>query len=243
MRPLPEARPSTAPTNSGGSQALKLIACNLALLLAVSFRMEAQTGSPETQDENPVHGLVTKGLVAKKPYRPITPKERIRWELNGTVGPESLFAGVLSAGMGTAVNRPNEAGPTWGGFGERYGLRLSGVSTGNAIEAGLGAIWGEDPRYDRLAGQPFGSRVRNAIKLTFTARYSDGHLGPAYARFVAAAGNNVLSDLWRPRSETDPADTLLRVISGMLGRMGANTFIEFWPDVRKHILHRSGDEE
>jgi hypothetical protein len=150
---------------------------------------------------------------------------------------------VLSAGMGTALNRPSEDGPSWGGFGQRYGVRLTGVAIGNGIEAGLGAIWGEDPRYDRLPGQPFGSRVRNAIKLTFTARYSDGHLGPAYARFVADAGNNVLSDMWRPRSETDPADTLLRMVSGILGRMGANTFIEFWPDVRKHVLHRATEEE
>lgn len=232
--------------DSGRSQILPLwkrIVCNFALLLVISIPLWAQSGSPDAEEENLARHLVTNGLVIKKPYRAITAKERVRWDLKGTLGPESLFAGVLSAGMGTAVNRPREAGPSWGGFGERYGLRLTGVATGNAIEAGLGAIWGEDPRYDRLPGQPFGSRVRNAIKLTFTARYSDGHLGPAYARFVATAGNNVLSDMWRPKSETDPSDTLLRVVSGIFGRMGANTFIEFWPDVRKHVLRRAPEEE
>jgi len=33
-------------------------------------------------------------------------------------------------------------------------MRLTGVSTGKAIEAGLGSLWGEDPRYFRAAGQP-----------------------------------------------------------------------------------------
>jgi hypothetical protein len=221
----------------------KLILCSLALLLMTSIPIQAQNASPDAQEENPARHLVTNGLVIKKPYRPISTRQRIQWELKGTLGPESLFAGVLSAGMGTALNRPSEDGPSWGGFGQRYGVRLTGVAIGNGIEAGLGAIWGEDPRYDRLPGQPFASRVRNAIKLTFTARYSDGHLRPAYARFVADAGNNVLSDMWRPKSETDPADTLLRMVSGILGRMGANTFIEFWPDVRKHVLHRATEEE
>ena len=214
----------------------------LALLLPIALPMQAQDGSPATQEENPGQGLVAKGLVTKKPYQPITGKERIQWELNSTLGPESLLAGVLSAGMGTAVNRPSEDGPSWGGFGQRYGVRLTGVAIGNGIEAGLGAIWGEDPRYEPQPAQPFGSRVRNAIKLTFEARYSDGHLGPAYARFVADAGNNLLSDLWRPRSETGPADTLLRMVSGILGRMAGNTFIEFWPDVRKHIFHSASED-
>ena len=221
----------------------KLIVCSLAPLLMISIPIQAQNASPDAQWENPARHLVTNGLIIKKPYRPISARQRIQWELKATLGPESLFAGVLSAGMGTAVNRPSEYGPSWGGFGQRYGLRLTGVATGNAIEAGLGAIWGEDPRYDPLPGQPFGSRVRNAIKLTFTARYKDGHLGPAYARFVADAGNNVLSDLWRPRSETNPADTLWRMVSGLLGRMAGNTFVEFWPDVRKHVLHSPAEEE
>lgn len=232
--------------DSDGSQILlvrKLIICELVLLIVVSIPLWGQSGSAEVPKENPIKHPVTNGLVTKKPYRAITAGERIQWELNGTLGPESLFAGLLSAGVGTAMNRPVEDGPSWGGFGQRYGVRLSGVAIGNGIEAGLGAVWGEDPRYDRLPGEPFDKRVRNAIKLTFMARCSDGRLDPAYARFVAIAGNNVLSDLWRPRSETGPADTLLRMVSGILGRMGVNTFVEFWPDVRKHIFPRAREEE
>ena len=59
------------------------------------------------------------------------------------MGLESLTAGLFSAGFGTAVDRPREYDPHRCGFGKRYAMRLTGVSTGNAIEAGLGSLCGE----------------------------------------------------------------------------------------------------
>src|ERR1700760_2154394 len=86
---------------------------------------------------------------AEKTTESITPSERFTWFVNGTVGPATLTGGLVSAGFGTLTNRPREYGPHWEGFGDRYGMRLTGVVTSNAMEAGLGALWGEDPRYQR----------------------------------------------------------------------------------------------
>ena len=96
---------------------------------------------------------------------------------------ESLvFAGPVTAGWGTAFDHPHEYGTSWEGFGQRYGMRLTGVSTGNAMEASLGAIWGEDPRYFRTEGQPFKKRLMNILDLTFRAYRDDGERHFAYAR-------------------------------------------------------------
>jgi hypothetical protein len=185
--------------------------------------------------------LAAKDLVTKMPYRSITAKQRIRWFVKGTVGPESLAAGVLSAAIGTSNNSPREYGPSWDGFGKRYGIRLTGISTGNAIEASLGAIWGEDPRYEREPEASFGTRVRNVLKLTFAAPRRDGHLTLAYARLIAIPANNILSNTWRTGSEAQPDDVALRTLWGILGRMGSNAFVEFWPDARRHIFHKTVD--
>jgi hypothetical protein len=67
--------------------------------------------------------------------------------VNSTVGPKSLAAGIVSTAWNTALNKPKEYGPHWEGLGKRNGMRLTGVATGNAIEAGFGGLWGEDPRY------------------------------------------------------------------------------------------------
>jgi hypothetical protein len=68
--------------------------CSLALLLVISIPIQAQNASPDAQEENPARHLVMNGLIIKKPYRPIRAKERIQWELKGTLGPESLRRGV-----------------------------------------------------------------------------------------------------------------------------------------------------
>lgn len=174
---------------------------------------------------------------AGEPYVPMTGRERLRWFVSQSIGPPSLAVGVLSAGIATARDKPFEYGPHWDGFGNRYGMRLTGVVTGNAMNAGLGALWGEDPRYFPATGQPMGKRVKNVVVYTFMAKRRDGNLAPAYARYVATSGNNFLSNAWRVDSEATNRAALKRTALGFAGRMGANAFREFWPDVR-NLIHR-----
>jgi hypothetical protein len=175
-------------------------------------------------------------LLATPATTPITPAERVKWFTESTVGPTTLAAGVISAGWGTQYNSPREYGPHWEGFGRRYGMRLTGISTGNAMEAGLGTLWGEDPRYSRAERKSFGGRVRHVVAMTFMAPDSRGGMMPAYARYAAISGNNFLSNTWREPSEATNNRALFRTGLGFLARMAGNAFDEFWPDV-KHKLH------
>jgi len=170
---------------------------------------------------------------------PITARERIQWVVNGTIGPESLSAGLVSAGWGTLFNQPKEYGPHWEGFGDRYGMRLTGIATSNVMEAGLGAIWGEDPRYIRDADAPFKNRVGHAVKMTFMAQNRDGGEMIAYARFMAIPGSNFLSNTWRATGDDTANRAAIRTGLGFLGRFGSNTFDEFWPDVQQKVFHHA----
>jgi hypothetical protein len=172
------------------------------------------------------------------PYKPITSGQRWWWFVRSTVGPQSLAAGAFSAGFGTALDTPKEYRGTWEGFGKRYGMRLTGISTGNAIEAGLGELWGEDPRYLRRGEGPFSGRIRSSVQMTFLAPNRCGRPTPAYARYLGIAGNNVLSNTWRPGSESDWNHAAVRTLLGFAGRMGSNAFQEFWPDIRKRLFQR-----
>ncbi len=169
---------------------------------------------------------------------PITGKERLKWFAESTVGPASLAGGVISSGWGTLFNSPREYGTHWDGFGQRYGMRLTGVSVSNATEAGLGAIWGEDPRYTPTEGQPFWNRMGHVVKMTFMAQNRHGGLRPAYARYVAIPGNNFLSNTWRADSEATLGHAGVRTALGFLGRMSGNAFEEFWPSISRRF-HKS----
>jgi len=170
--------------------------------------------------------------------RPITPQERINWVVRGTIGPETLAAGLFSAGWGTLFNQPKTYGPHWEGFGDRYGMRLSGLALSNTMEAGLGAIWGEDPRYRRDAGAPFMNRMGHAAKMTFLAENRDGQVRLAYARFIAIPGSNFISNAWRAPGDDAAGNAAVRIGLGFFGRWGSNTFDEFWPDVKHKLFHR-----
>lgn len=194
----------------------------------------ASTAVPETSGETP---FTTANSSSSDQRGPITARERIDWAVKGTIGPESLAAGLFSAGWGTLFNQPRTYGPHWEGFGDRYGMRLSGIALSNTMEAGLGSIWGEDPRYRRDAGAPFMDRLGHAAKMTFYADYNDGRQRLAYARFAAIGGSNFISNAWRAPGDDSAGNAAVRIGLGFFGRFGSNTFDEFWPDVKHKVFH------
>ena len=84
-------------------------------------------------------------------------------------------------------------------FAKRYGARLAAGGTSNALEAGFGSIWGEDPRYYRAAGQPLRVRLGHVVRMAFVTHSRSG-AQPAYARYLAVPGGVLVSNNWRPDS-------------------------------------------
>jgi len=231
---------------------MRCLATFLTIFLAITLSTAARQSSPAIPDSTQ-SGETPPSDTSAKPslltplkhedkstiYVPITPRQRLQWFLTNTIGPPHLAGGVITSAFGTAVDRPKEYGPGWAGFGDRYGMRLTGIVTGNAMEASIGTLWGEDPRYFRVPDQPFKARVRNIVKLTFLTRRADGSFSPAYARYIADSGNNFLSNEWRVDSEANNHDAVLRTFEGFAGRMASNAFEEFWPDVKARVFHKS----
>ena len=169
---------------------------------------------------------------------PSSTRESLRWFVASTIEPPHLAGGILVSALGTAFDRPKEYGPHWAGFADRYGMGMAGSATGNAIEASAGLLLREDPRYFRVPDQPFKTRVGNVVRLAFAVQRDDGRLRPAYARYLAILGSNFLSSTWRVHSEANAESALLRSSEGFAGRMAANAFAEFWPDVRKRVFRK-----
>lgn len=219
----------------------RILETRVALLLVVAA-LQVQVARGQTPEAAAGPPITARQAGTAASPDPITGSERVNWIVSSTVGPESLMVGVLSAGWGTWHGSPPEYGEKVDGFAKRYGMRLTGVSVGNAIEGSLGAAWGEDPRYRRAPGRGLFSRVGHAAKLTVMAPRADGRLRPAYARYAGNVGNNFITNAWRVESESSVEDALVRSAIGIAGRFSGNLFDEFWPDVRRLLFGAKHDD-
>jgi hypothetical protein len=174
---------------------------------------------------------------------PITAQQRIQWVVKSTVGPEGLAGEVVGAGWDTLFNSPKAYGTHWQGFGDRLGMSVAGNLVSDTMEAGIGAAWGEDPRYFREGpAASFGHRLGHAARLTFMAENRDGQETLAYARFIAIPGSNFLSNAWRAPGDDTAGHATIRTGLGFLDRFGSNVFDEFWPDFKQKLFHRGGEQ-
>jgi hypothetical protein len=172
-------------------------------------------------------------------YVPVTSVQRVDWIVDGTIGRRSLtVVGPLATVWQTGFNSPEEWGRGVPGIAKRYVQREADVAISNTIEAGLGALWGEDPRYIRSGRKGIWPRARYAIKTVFLAQRRDGSLRPAWGRFAGNTLNNVIENAWLPPSVTTPGQTAIRSGMGLLGRLGGNAWEEFWPDAVRYFKNK-----
>jgi hypothetical protein len=218
------------PVTSADSKRKGSAACAIFFALAIPARANAQSAPPDV---------------------PISGAQRADWIVDGIVSRRSLMGGIAGAVWQTTEDTPAEWGQGWSGFDKRYAAREADVAISNSIEAGLGALWGEDPRYHPSRRRGIWSRTRYAVTTVVLAPRTDGRLRLAWARFAGNTVNNVIENAWLPPSVTTPRQTALRSLDGLLGRLAGNLWDEFWPDVytrlkksavsiRKRLLPRRG---
>jgi hypothetical protein len=228
----------------GGAEMICKVSCSIFLLASVVLAQQklmpgtvASAAGPGSDTEASATPFDATSSSSSDARQPITGKQRIDWVVQGTVGPEGLAGELLGAGWGTLINSPKVYGTHWEGFGDRFGMGLAGNAASYATEAGLGAIWGEDPRYTRDPGASFSHRLGHAAKMTFMAQNRDGQEMIAYARFIAIPGSSFLSNAWRAPGDDTADRAAIRTGLGFLGRFGNNTFDEFWPDFKQKLFH------
>lgn len=211
------------------------LASSITACSALAFEDPAAPAEPVTEN-----AVAPADIVAEPgPSTTLTSLQRLQWFGAKTFGLANLGGSLPGAAIQTLRDQPREAGSHWEGLGERYGVSLSTAALSNATEAGLGAIWGEDPRYARAAaGAPLKSRLGHILKWTVAAPNRNGDLEPAYARLLAYSSSSWISNSWREPSDTSTEHVFIRIGFGYLDRIAGNAFDEFWPDVKQKFFHR-----
>jgi hypothetical protein len=162
----------------------------------------------------------------------------VNWVLQGTL---SLPVVVFNAGdsaVSTYANWPREWGRGVAGFSKRLADEEAYSAVSGGLEAAVGSLWGEDPRYRRSDQHGALRRVRHTLFATVVASRRNGRRAPAWARFAAEGGAIPIQNTWLPPSARTSSATAWRVGEDFAFRAVSNVWDEFWPDLRKRLPSR-----
>jgi hypothetical protein len=177
--------------------------------------------------------------MSSAPYQPLNLKEKFFLFNYRTIEPTSFGKSAFTAGIAHLRDSPEEWGQGMAGYGRRYGHRIANRAVENVIGFGVAAALHQDGRFFRQGEGSFRSRLFHAMSQTFVTRTDSGGRTFSAWRFAGNYGAQFVSNTWRPESQRDVGNTMLRgTISVFVFDIGSNAFKEFWPDVKRRVFHR-----
>ena len=173
-----------------------------------------------------------------QPAGPLDVLSKLNFHAQSVGSPTSLAESAAYAGILQGLDTPEE----WGQGGAAYGKRLASTLAASSIHAGiafgLDSTLHQDPRYFRSRRTGFWRRTADAFRGTIMTHTDRGGETVSTWRLGGDYGAAFLSNEWYPaRLNT----VRLGALQGTL-HLGfdcaSNLGSEFWPDVRRKILHR-----
>jgi hypothetical protein len=148
------------------------------------------------------------------------------------------WAGIL-AGQAMLLNSDPELGHGAAGYGRYYWRTFAdGVSGTFFTEAIVPAITHEDPRYYTLGKGGFFHRTGYAISRAFVTKTDSGGTAFNWSEVGGNALEAGLSNAYYPPQERGLSQTAVNFGTQMESAVLNHVFQEFWPDIRKNVLHR-----
>jgi len=166
------------------------------------------------------------------------------WETRETVflkklfGMQALYETVPGAISDHVRNFPTAWGRSYSGFGKRVASQYGQFVLSEVIEGGVQAIHREDPRYFRLGKGSFIHRLKYSVVSTFWVPKPGGGHTFAYSVPAGVYGSWAIATRWNPPDLQTPAKIVQWGSVGMGAKVSANSFREFWPDVKSRWFHK-----
>jgi hypothetical protein len=163
---------------------------------------------------------------------------KLRFQAGCFSDPWPLVGPLAYAGILQGINSPREWGQGGAGYGKRVGSTVGTEAIYGFLAVGLDSTLHQDPRYYRSLDSGFWRRTGHALRGTILTHKDPGGETLSTWRLGAAYGSAFLSNQWMPnRLNTAPQGFLDG--SMQLGMdFGRNLSSEFWPDIKRKLLHR-----
>jgi hypothetical protein len=159
-----------------------------------------------------------------------------------TAGAFDYFAypfNLWLAAMAQAHNDPKSWGQGWGAYGKRFGASFGDNTIGTYMTTAIyPTILKEDPRYYRMAQGKFTKRAIYPISRLVVTRADSGQNRFDFSELLGNATATGISNAYHA-----PEDRTLGRNLGTLGMLYmwdgvSNEMKEFWPDIRRKVLHK-----
>jgi hypothetical protein len=173
-----------------------------------------------------------------EPYVPLSLKHKAYLFGWRSIAPSAWMKSAVSAGIAHAQDAPEEWESGTTGFGMRYGHRMATRGIESGIGFGVAALLRQDGRYFRKPSAGVRGRILHSVSQTFVTHTDNGGRTFSAWRFAGNYGAQFVSNGWRPQSEHDVGETMLRGTLSIGYDAASNLFKEFWPDIRRKIFKR-----
>jgi hypothetical protein len=173
---------------------------------------------------------------AVDPYLPLTLSQNYVWTVHQIFDPTQLMLIGARAAIDHSDNDPSRWGQGTEGYAVRVASRLGVAAVRQNFAFAVRALDHEDPRYFRSPAAGFWKRAGYAVSRTFVTRSTEGGTMPAYSVLAAGFATPFIAGTWRP----EPIRGGREIRTGAIGigmEAAGNIGREFWPDIRKKVLH------
>jgi len=189
-----------------------------------------------------IFGLVPEYDAVNTPpphYEPISAARKFTIAAHDGFDPFSWVTTGLYAGVGQWHNQYPQFGQGAQGYAKRYGGAFADGAIANFMsEAIFPSLLHEDPRYFRLGKGSFFHRVGYTLSRELITRKDSGAHGFNISEIAGNLGAAALSNLYYPAQERTASQTMERFAVNIVGDAGFNVLKEFYPDMRRKILHK-----
>lgn len=170
---------------------------------------------------------------------PLSPKQKFELDMRSSIDPFVFVA----AGLDAAEEQGDDTFPEYGqgakGYGKRFGASYADTFDGNLWgNAILPILLHEDPRYFRKGSGPIARRLLYSAATNVWSKRDDGKWGPNYANIGGNFIGGAISNLYYPASDRGFELTVERALTVTAEGAAGSAFVEFWPDISRHLFHR-----
>jgi hypothetical protein len=163
---------------------------------------------------------------------------KLKYHAKCAFGPGAVLGDAAYAGILQADNAPLEWKQGAEAYGKRLGSMVAWSGIRNGLAFGLDSSLHQDPRYYRAGGGGFFRRSGHALRETMLTHTDKGAETLSTWRIGSAYGSAVLSNLWYPDRLNNARLGFIQGSVTLGLDLMANLGREFWPDVRRKVLHR-----